>query len=201
MIIGAQKETDLQIIKTSENIYRNFKVKRVYYSTYVPVLKSPILPDLYTAPPLAREHRLYQADWLLRFYGFSAQELVDEAHPNLDADMDPKSAWALRHPEIFPMEVNTVSMDQLLRIPGIGTLSALRIVKQRRHHSVGYEDLKKMGVVLKRAKFFLTCKGKYLGGNHLTPEKIREEILRESDGVQISLFNHGQQTPFLREKP
>ncbi len=192
MIIGAGRETDRQIIKTSENIYRKFKVKRVYYSAYVPIIASPSLPDLYSAPPLSREHRLYQADWLLRFYGFGADELLDDAHPNLDTDMDPKVSWALRHPEFFPMEVNCASMDELLRIPGVGTLSALRIVRQRNHRSVKYEDLKKMGVVLKRAKFFLTCNGKYYGGRDLLPEKIRGEILGEHDGVQMSIF---QQRP------
>lgn len=193
MIIGAQEETDRQIIKTSENIYRTFKVKRVYYSAYIPIIQSPLLPDLYSAPPLAREHRLYQADWLLRFYGFAADELLDDAHPNLDTDMDPKISWALRHPELFPMEVGKASMDQLLRIPGVGTLSALRIVRQRKHSRVQYEDLKKMGVVLKRAKFFLTCNGKYYGGKSLLPEKIKEELLGEGNGVQLSFFQQGQQ--------
>lgn len=191
MIIGAGNESDLQIIKTSENIYKRFKMKRVYYSAYIPVVDSPMLPDVFTAPPLAREHRLYQADWLLRFYGFSADEIVDAKHPYLEDEVDPKVTWALRHLDMFPMEINKAKMEELLRIPGIGTVSALRITRQRRVRAVRYEDLKKMGVVLKRAKYFLTCGGRYYGDRNFTPENIRSGLLDMSSGQQISMFDEG----------
>ena len=150
MIIGAGGETDQSILNTSESLYRTFKMKRVYYSAYVPVVDSPMLPTRKTAPPLAREHRIYQADWLLRFYGFSVKELFTEKSQNLDPDLDPKVTWALRNLDQFPVEVNRASYDTLMRIPGIGAVSARRIVRQRRLSAVKFDDLKKMGVVLKR---------------------------------------------------
>ena len=191
MIIGAGDETDRQILTTTENLYHTFKMKRVYYSAYIPVVSSFILPDAGTPPPLAREHRLYQADWLLRFYGFSAAELLDDEHPDLDPDLDPKVTWALRHMDQFPVEINKAPMDMLLRIPGVGTVSAKRIMRQRKVASVNYDDLKKMGVVLKRAKHFLTCGGKYYGGKNFLPEVIKERMLEVDDGVQISMFAAG----------
>jgi putative DNA modification/repair radical SAM protein len=199
MIIGATPETDRQIVKTSEDLYRSFKMKRVYFSAYIPVADSPLLPTLFTAPPLAREHRLYQADWLLRFYNFTADEILDEKNPFLDLELDPKISWALRNIHHFPMEINKVSLDELLRIPGVGTTSALRIVRQRRIASVQFDDLKKIGVVVKRAKYFITCCGKYYGGADLVPEYIRKEALASDDirqrllpiddNEQISMFN------------
>ena len=205
MIIGASEETDKQIIKTSEGLYRAFKMKRVYFSAYIPVSDSPLLPSVFTAPPLSREHRLYQADWLLRFYGFTSDEILDDANPNLDPDLDPKIAWALRNIDKFPIEVNKASMDEILRIPGVGTVSALRIIRQRKIAAVKYEDLKKMGVVLKRAQYFLTCMGKYYGGKDLIPEyikgkaleseQIRKSLLPIYNEQQISMFqgdNHGR---------
>lgn len=189
MIIGAGKESDKQILTTTENLYHTFKMKRVYYSAYVPVVQSPILPDAGTLPPLAREHRLYQADWLLRFYGFRVNELVDDEHPDLDTEVDPKVTWALRHMDQFPVEVNKASMDMLLRIPGVGTVSAKRIIRQRKVAAVKYEDLKKMGVVLKRAKHFLTCSGKYYGEKNFLPEVIRGHLVDGDNGVQMSLFD------------
>jgi predicted DNA-binding helix-hairpin-helix protein len=191
MIIGAGNETDLQILTTTENLYHTFKMKRVYYSAYVPVVSSPILPDRGALPPLDREHRLYQADWLLRFYGFSVNELLDDSNPDLDPDVDPKVTWALRHLDQFPVEINKASMDMLLRIPGIGNVSARRIVRQRRIRAVRYEDLKKMGVVLKRAKHFLTCSGKYFGEKNFLPEVIKGHLMEAEDGVQLSLFDNG----------
>ena len=167
-------------------------MKRVYYSAYIPVLPSPILPDVLTAPPLGREHRLYQADWLLRFYGFEVSEILDEENPNLDPDLDPKISWALRHLDQFPVEVNKASMDRLLRIPGVGTVSAQRILRQRKIAAVKYEDLKKMGVVLKRAKHFLTCSGKFYGEKTFTPEVIKNQILQINDGIQMSMFDEGK---------
>lgn len=193
MIIGAGEESDRQILTTTENLYHTFKMKRVYYSAYIPVVSSPILPDTFTAPPLKREHRLYQADWLLRFYGFSAGEILDEENPNLDPELDPKVTWALRHLDRFPVEVNKASMDMLLRIPGVGVLSAQRILRQRKVAAVRYEDLKKMGVVLKRAKHFLTCSGKYYGEKNFMPQAIRDQILQINDGVQMSMFGDSSQ--------
>ena len=148
-----------------------------------------MLPTRKTAPPLAREHRIYQADWLLRFYGFSVKELFTEKSQNLDPDLDPKVTWALRNLDQFPVEVNRASYDTLMRIPGIGAVSARRIVRQRRLSAVKFDDLKKMGVVLKRAKYFLTCSGRYYGEKRFEPEVIRNAILQMENGLQTSLFD------------
>lgn len=199
MIIGASPETDRQIVKTSEGLYRKYKMKRVYFSAYIPIADSPLLPALFTPPPLVREHRLYQADWLLRFYGFTADEILDEQNPFLDLELDPKMAWALRNIVNFPMEINKVSLEELMRIPGIGATSAMRIVRQRRMAAVKFDDLKKIGVVVKRAKYFITCCGRYYGGEDIAPlyiknqalsqEKIRNSMLPMNPEVQISLFD------------
>lgn len=199
MIIGATPESDRQIVKTSESLYRSFKMKRVYFSAYIPVSNSPLLPTPFTAPPLAREHRLYQADWLLRFYGFTADEILDEKTPFLDLELDPKISWALRNIEKFPIEVNKASLEELLRIPGVGATSALRIVRQRKLSAIQFDDLKKIGVVVKRARYFLTCCGRYYGGPEIAPEYIKNEVLASDgirnkllpsdDNVQISMFN------------
>lgn len=190
MIIGAGGETDQSILTTSENLYRTFKMKRVYYSAYIPVVQSPILPDKTSAPPLAREHRIYQADWLLRFYGFSVKELFGKGGSNLDPDLDPKVTWALRNLERFPIEVNKASYEMLMRIPGIGAVSARRIVRQRKVAAVSFDDLKKMGVVVKRAKYFLTCRGRYYGERRFEPETIRNSILQMENGLQLSMFDN-----------
>lgn len=190
MIIGAGGETDQNILTTSENLYRTFKMKRVYYSAYVPVVSSDILPDLSTAPPLAREHRIYQADWLLRFYGFTVSELFNDKNPNLDPDLDPKVTWALRNLESFPVEVNKASYEMLLRIPGVGAVSAKRIVRQRKVSAVKFDDLKKMGVVVKRAKYFLTCCGRYYGNRKFEPDTIKNSILQAENGLQLSMFDN-----------
>jgi putative DNA modification/repair radical SAM protein len=205
MIIGASPESDRRIIKTSESLYRIFKLKRVYFSAYIPVTDAPGLPALFSPPPLRREHRLYQADWLLRFYGFAADEILDEEHPFLDAELDPKISWALRHIEQFPIEINKAPPELLLRIPGVGTTSAMRIARQRRISAVKYDDLKKIGVVLKRARFFLTCSGKYYGGKDPDPVYIKGQVLRsadirssltEKDGPpQLSMFDSGLLRP------
>jgi putative DNA modification/repair radical SAM protein len=188
MIIGASPESDRQIVKTSESLYRTFKMKRVYFSAYIPVSNSPLLPTPFTAPPLVREHRLYQADWLLRFYGFTADEILDEKTPFLDLEMDPKIAWALRNIEKFPMEINKVSADDLLRIPGIGATSAMRIVRQRKMAAVKFDDLKKIGVVTKRARYFITCCGRYYGGNDIAPEWIKKEISLSDSAIRNKLL-------------
>ena len=188
MIIGVTPESDRHILKMSESLYKTFFMKRVYFSAYVPVVQSVKLPDVFTAPPLAREHRLYQADWLLRFYGFEADEILDDVHENLDMDVDPKVSWALRNLSQFPMEINRASMEELLRIPGIGNVSAMRIVRHRKLAAVKFEDLKQMGVVVKRAKYFITCCGRYYGDVEVEPDRIRRQITGEVDGVQLSLF-------------
>lgn len=177
LIIGATPESDYRILNLSENLYNKFNLKRVYYSAYVPVVKNEkALPDI-THPPLVREHRLYQADWLLRFYGFKAKELLNNENENFDLNFDPKTSWALNNINNFPMEINKVSYDELLRIPGVGIRSAKRILITRKVHSLSFEDLKKIGVVLKRAKYFITCKGKYYGDVSFNNEKIRTRLL------------------------
>lgn len=196
LIIGATPESDYKILNLSENLYNKFNLKRVYYSAYVPVIKNEkALPDI-THPPLVREHRLYQADWLLRFYGFKAKELLKDDTENFDLNFDPKTSWALNNISNFPMEVNKVSYDELLRIPGVGVRSAQRILMTRRVHSLSFEDLKKIGVVLKRAKYFITCKGKYYGDVSFNDEKIRTRLLYmdkpkldDENSKQLSFFD------------
>ena len=180
MIIGATPESDRQILKMSESLYKTFFMKRVYFSAYIPAVRSPLLPDVFQAPPLEREHRLYQADWLLRFYGFEADEIVNERYENLDMDVDPKVSWALRNIRLFPMEINRASMEELLRIPGIGNVSAMRIVRHRKLAAVKFEDLKAMGVAVKRAKYFITCCGRYYGDIDPEPDRVRPLV---SDGI------------------
>ena len=159
MIIGATPESDYQILHVAESLYKKFDLKRVFYSAFIPVNEDKNLPSVKEQrPPLLREHRLYQADWLLRYYHFEAGELLDEENPNFNAYLDPKCFWALRHLEEFPIEINYAAYDMLLRVPGIGYKSASRIVKARRMGMLDFEDLKKMGVVLKRALYFITCK-------------------------------------------
>ncbi|MCI7146196.1 MAG: putative DNA modification/repair radical SAM protein [Clostridiales bacterium] len=193
MIVGAGGESDRSILTTSENLYKTFKMKRVYYSAYVPVVDSPILPGRGTPPPLKREHRIYQADWLLRFYGFKVDELFGAEDTELDPDLDPKVIWAIRHLDEFPVEVNTASPEMLLRIPGIGEISARRIIRQRRHAAVRYDDLKKMGVVLKRARYFILCCGRYYGEADFEPDRIRSALLGQEQGVQLSIFDRQEE--------
>lgn len=188
MIIGADATSDRTILGTTEKIYRTFKMKRVYFSAYIPALSSPVLPDVLSAPPLVREHRLYQADWLLRFYGFQSGEILPEESPDLDLELDPKVAWALRNIQLFPIEVNRAPLEELLRIPGVGTISAMRILRQRKVCAVTPEDLKKMGVVMKRARHFLTCSGRFGGDASLRPDRIRRLLVEGEDGLQMSLF-------------
>lgn len=167
MIIGASAESDLHILNLTENLYNKLSLKRVYYSAYIAVNEGPLLPALSTTPPLIREHRLYQADWLLRFYKFQSHEILSPAFPHLDERLDPKAAWALRNFDLFPLDINRASYEELLRIPGIGVTSAQRIVKTRRVTAIREQDLKKIGLVLKRARFFITINGKYLGDTSL----------------------------------
>ena len=160
MIIGATPESDLHILRLTESLYQKYALKRVFYSAYLPVVPDPRLPALTTPPPLLREHRLYQADWLLRYYDFSAAELLSDEQPNFDPYLDPKCNWALRHPEFFPVEVNAAPLAALLRVPGVGPKSARRIVADRRSQRLGMAELKRIGVVLKRAQYFITCSGR-----------------------------------------
>lgn len=187
MIIGATSETDGTILRLTEALYSRVQMKRVYYSAYVPVVHDSLLPDKPTG--MLREHRLYQADWLLRFYGFTVDELVNEGE-NLPLDMDPKCAWAIRHLDLFPMEINTVPLEMLLRIPGIGAKSAQKITAARRYTRLRYEDLVRMRVVLKRAKHFITCNGKFFGEKRSGNLPLR---LALTDGKQkpeqLSLFS------------
>lgn len=172
IVIGATPDSDYQIISVAESLYRKFDLKRVFYSAFVPVNQDALLPALPGGPPLLREHRLYQADWLLRFYGFSAKELLSESHPNFNAALDPKCDWALTHLEQFPVEINRADYHTLLRVPGIGPKSARRIVQARRHGVLDFSSLKKAGVVLKRAVYFITCSGR-----QMYPMKIDEDFI------------------------
>ena len=195
MIIGATPETDLQILRLSERLYQKYRLKRVFYSAYLPVAESPLLPALTTKPPLLREHRLYQADWLLRYYGFTSDELLDEKHPSFHPLVDPKCGWALSHPELFPVEVNRAPYETLLRVPGIGVKSARRIVTARRQGRLDYGALKKLGVVLKRAQYFITCSGKLADGLRITPDSALRALVSDTmqkelpQPEQLSLFS------------
>ncbi|MFQ9754384.1 MAG: putative DNA modification/repair radical SAM protein [Coprococcus sp.] len=201
MIIGATGESDYQIMSVSEALYGRFKMKRVFYSAYVGVNEDSRLPAVGTMPPLLREHRLYQADWLIRFYGFKAAELLSKRQPNFNLLLDPKCDWAVRHLEAFPVEVMTADYYQLLRVPGLGVNSARRICRARRYGGLRFEDLKKMGVVLKRAMYFITCQGRvympfrmderFITTNLLgLKERLPENVVRSGDTFrQLNLFD------------
>lgn len=184
MIVGATPDTDYQILNLTEGLYRKYSLKRVFFSAYTPVVEDSLLPALDTKPPLLREHRLYQADWLLRFYGFKANELLDEAVPNFNPLLDPKCSWAVNHREQFPVEINRAPYEMLLRVPGIGVRSAQRIVKARRAGSLDFHALKKLGVVLKRAQFFITCKDKPLEGLKVSEHTLLRSLM---SGEQLAL--------------
>ena len=191
MIIGASGESDYAILARSENLYKNFDLKRVYYSGYVPVNKSGILVSTQQAVPMIREHRLYQADWLLRFYEFKADEILDEKDPFVDPLLDPKTNWAIKNSHFFPIEINKATYKELLRVPGIGVTSAKRIVMTRKYSTIRYEHLKKLGVVIKRAKYFITVNGEFLGFKKENPELIRNALMEKEKMVaeQLKLFN------------
>ena len=191
MIIGASGESDYSILTRSENLYKNFELKRVYYSGYVPVNKSGILVSADQAVPMIREHRLYQADWLLRFYNFRADEILNEKDPFVDPFLDPKTNWAIKNSHFFPIEINKASYKELLRVPGIGVTSAKRIVMARKYSTIRYEHLKKLGIVIKRAKYFITVNGEFLGFKKENPELIRNALMEKEKMVaeQLKLFN------------
>jgi len=179
LIVGATEENDYQILKLSSALYKKYGLRRVFYSAYIPVADNPLLPAVTTKPPLLREHRLYQADWLLRFYGFEADELLDEQHSSFNPYIDPKCNWALNHMEQFPVEVNTASKEALLRVPGIGVNSANRIITARRAAKLDFEGLKKIGVVLKRAQYFITCGGRAAQGLKFKNDSILYALVSE----------------------
>jgi putative DNA modification/repair radical SAM protein len=177
MIVGATPDTDWQILNLTEGLYKKYKLKRVFFSAYMPVAENALLPTIDTEPPLLREHRLYQADWLLRFYGFAASELLDKNHQNFNPYMDPKCNWALNHMEFFPLNINRAPYRDLVRVPGIGVNSAMRIVTARRIATLKLDDLKKLGVVLKRAQYFITCGGKVEDGLKITQAAVLRALL------------------------
>jgi len=191
LVIGASPENDLQILNLSDNLYSEKKLKRVYFSGYVPVSDDPRLPKV-DRTPMIRENRLYQADWLMRFYGFSVNEIVDNEHPELDLELDPKSSFALRNPHLFPIDINSADYYQLLRVPGIGVKSAKKIIAGRKFQKLREEHLKKIGVVWKRARYFITCMDKNFTLLGKTPELLRNELLpnhlHQRNPNQLSLF-------------
>lgn len=200
MIVGATPENDFQMIHVAEALYKNYDLKRVFYSAFVRVNEDSCLPALPGGPPLLREHRLYQADWLMRFYGFRAGELLSEEKPNFNVFLDPKCDWAIRHLEQFPVEVNRADYYTLLRVPGMGVKSARRIVSARKSTALDFPDLKKIGVVLKRAVYFITCSGRMmqpvkLDQDYITSRMVGEEnrkvweIENRDSYRQLSLFD------------
>lgn len=193
LIIGATPESDLHILTLSSWLYKKVSLKRVYYSAYIPVNNDRNLPSV-TASPLLREHRLYQADWLLRYYKFDADELISEQQPFLSSEYDPKTAWALRNIDRFPVDLNTADYETLLRVPGIGIKSACKIIRTRKVKRIRYEDLKKLRIVLKRAQYFITINGTYHADTPFVPERIEQRLIlpdnrTKKSGCQLELFN------------
>jgi putative DNA modification/repair radical SAM protein len=197
LIVGASPESDFKIISLSENLYEKYKLKRVYYSAYVPVSNSPLLPSIRFSP-LLREHRLYQADWLLRFYGFKAAEILSEGSPVLDLNYDPKTNWALNNLDFFPVEINKAAYRDLIRVPGIGMTSAKRIISARWVRSLEFSQLKSLGIVMKRAQYFITCSGRYYGDVPFQGSSIRWKLSPKQDLNQRELKkNSFEQLSFL----
>ncbi|EHQ88747.1 putative DNA modification/repair radical SAM protein [Desulfosporosinus youngiae DSM 17734] len=205
LIVGATPDTDHKILTLTEGLYRKYRLKRVFFSAYMPVAEHSLLPSVHTKPPLLREHRLYQADWLLRFYGFEAKELLDEQNPNFNLQVDPKCYWALNHLEKFPLEINKAPYEMLLRVPGIGVTSARRILTARRSGPLDFSGLKKIGVVLKRAQYFITCKGRILEGLKITSDGAIRALMADQYKLpsqspeQLSLFTDFPEPFITRE--
>jgi putative DNA modification/repair radical SAM protein len=197
LIVGATGDTDRTIVTLSESLYRKLSLKRVYYSAYIPMVTDPRIPMI-VKPPLMREHRLYQADWLLRFYKFTADEILSDAHPNLEMEIDPKAAWALRNYQRFPIEINRASYDEILRVPGIGVMSAQRIIRARSHNALTFEHLKKLGIVLKRAQYFILCSGKAMHRS-VYPEAVRADLVPGKSEIRRSELHAGQLPLFRAE--
>lgn len=191
LIVGATPESDYQMVAVAEALYRNFGLKRVFYSAFIKVNEDSLLPDLPDGPPLLREHRLYQADWLMRYYGFRASELLSEKHPNFNVFLDPKCDWALQNLGEFPVEINRAPYETLLRVPGIGVKSAMRIVAARKQVALRFEDLKKMGVVLKRAVYFITCSGRMMYPVQIHEDAIAAQLVSEEKRKQWQLSQSG----------
>lgn len=194
MVIGATPETDKEIMYTANHYYQNYQLKRVYYSGYVPISYDNRLPVMGTTPPLIRENRLYQTDWLMRFYKFDVRELLNDQHPALDLEIDPKFSWALRNPHLFPLDINRADYEMILRVPGIGVQSAQKILSARRFGALSTEQLKKLGVGFNRAKYFITCRDSYRMKDY-SPSQIKHFVLAESHSKylktksnQLSLF-------------
>lgn len=187
MIIGATPESDYDILQTSSVMYKNRLLNRVYYSAYIPISNEKNLPSIQTKPPLKRENRLYQADWLLRFYGFEHHELLQK-NQDLDLEFDPKTAWALQNLKHFPLEINRADKEELIRVPGIGIRGAYKIIKARSFKALGFDELKKLGISLKRAKYFITAKGRYYGVKQFYPEVIKKG-LKTTQKKQLSFFD------------
>jgi len=199
MIVGATSDSDRHILSLTQALYDKYRLKRVFFSAYVPVAEHSLLPSPDTKPPLLREHRLYQADWLLRFYHFRSEELLDDDEPNFNPLLDPKCNWAIRHPAFFPVEINRASYEQLLRVPGIGVTSAKRILYARRGGTLYHEDLKKLGVVMKRAQYFIVCKGKSIDNLRFSQSSVIRGLLAAerlpaavNECEQLSLFEKYQ---------
>ena len=188
MIIGATNETDQKIIHVADYMYQKLSLKRVYYSGYVPVLQDSRLPSLQSQVPVVRENRLYQADWLMRYYGFAPNEIVDDRQPFLDLEIDPKLAWALRNSHLFPIDINQAPREMLLRIPGVGVRSVQKILMARKFQTLNYYDLKKMGVTLSRAKYFITCNGATPLAGTIDPLRLRSLLLGQSHSKHKQLF-------------
>jgi len=194
MIIGATNENDLDILSKSENLYKTYDLKRVFYSAYIPVNKDKLLPTI-KMPPLTREHRLYQADWLLRFYNYKVNDLLDKNNPNFNLLIDPKADWALRHMDKYPIEINTASYYDLLKVPGIGPKNAKKIISARKTFKIEFNDLKKMNISIKRAKYFITCNHKYFidrknfKKEFIINNLLLEDSVIENNNKQLSLFN------------
>ena len=196
LIVGATADSDLHILRLTQGLYDRYQLKRVFYSAYMPVVEHALLPSKDVKPPLLREHRLYQADWLLRFYGYRAEELLDEDHRDFDPRVDPKCSWALAHPEFFPVEINTADYETLLRIPGVGVTSAKRILVARRVGPLRVENLPRLGVVMKRAQYFLTASGRMADGLRFNQDTLlrnlillEQPLLPQPEMEQLSLFD------------
>ena len=196
MIVGATPESDYQILQLTSAPPPPSRLKRVFFSAYIPVSDNPLLPARTINPPLLREHRLYQADWLLRFYGFSANEILDEQHPHLNPLIDPKCNWAINNMQLFPLEVNTAPRELLLRVPGIGVNSTMRILRARREAKLDFDGLRRIGVVLKRAQYFITCQGKTAQGVRITPDNALSALISDSQKQRLPSQGYEQLSLF-----
>jgi putative DNA modification/repair radical SAM protein len=207
LIVGATPDHDVNILRLSESLYKHFDLKRVYYSAYIPISNHPNLPTI-AKPPLLREHRLYQADWLLRFYGFKADELLNDRQADFDLELDPKSNWALNNLKLFPIEINKAEYELILRVPGIGVKSAMKIIAARKVQILDYSGLKKIGVVLKRARHFITCNGKFFGDNIDNENIIKGHLITGAKpkpdvtfgGNQLSIFSFTDNFMFTNDR-